>query len=116
MDGKEFAPVSDPLTVNSLKLRRVGETGALAARQGSDGQFLPAAAPPSIEHPSSSDRAHALAETVGFGALPSVRLISTLHNSPLVRFSDSLISNALLYPRDTVPSNILIQQPQGHSA
>ena len=79
MDGEELSPVSGSLTVNSLELRGVGETGTPATRQSSDGQFLPAAAPPGINDPASADRAHALAETVRFRALPSIWLISTLH-------------------------------------
>ena len=84
MNGEQFAPVSRALPVNPFKLRRVGQPCAFAPRQRSDGQPLPPAPAPGGDDPSPTDRPHALAKAVRFCPFATIRLVRTLHVTPLL--------------------------------
>lgn len=83
MHGEQTAPVSRALPVNPFKLRRVGQPCTLAPRQRSDSQPAAPATPSRGDDPSPTDRTHALAKAVRFGSLTTIRLVRTLHATPL---------------------------------
>ena len=86
-------------TESPLELGRVGQTHSLATGQRSDCQTLAAPAPTVSDDPASAHRSHAFAEAVRLGPLTTIRLISTLHPTPLqalrsIRSTDESISEA----------------------
>jgi hypothetical protein len=81
--GEQLAPVSGALPVSPFKIRRVGQACSLAPRHRSDSQSLTPTPAPGGDDPAPTDRAHALAKTVRLGPFPAVRLVSTLHETPL---------------------------------
>ena len=83
MHGEQLAPVSGALPVSPFKIRRVGQACSLAPRHRSDSQSLTPTPAPGGDDPAPTDRAHALAKTVRLGPFPAVRLVSTLHETPL---------------------------------
>ena len=103
MNGEQFAPVRRALPVNPFELRRVGQPCAFAPRQRSDGQPLPPAPAPGGDDPSTPDRTHALAKTVRFCPLAPIRLVRTLHGTPL-------LTGSLKNPRE------YIRSPRSHPA
>ena len=105
MDGEQFAPVSLALPVNPFKLRRVGQPCAFAPRQRSDGQPSPPAPAPGGDDPSTTDSAHALAKAVRFCPLATIRLVRTLHETPLLQAPEN--------PREYIRSPRSHPAPQG---
>ena len=102
--GDQLAPKSGAPTVDPLELRRVGQSGTLRPRQRSDSQ--PLAAPPATggDHPPSANRAHTLAETVRLRSLTTIRLIGTLHKTPLRTLRDLKTIHGV-YPNPTASTS-----------
>ena len=75
--------MSNSPPVHPLELRGISQAHTLATRHPSHGQALAPPAASGGDHPASPDRAHTVAKTVGLRSLATVRLISTLHRTPL---------------------------------
>ena len=88
MYREQLSPVRGALPVDPLELRGVRQAHTLASRHPSDCQALPAPATPGRDDPASSDGAHPIAKAVGLRPLASVRLVRTLHDTPLQVFQD----------------------------
>ncbi len=102
--GDQLAPKSGASTIDPLELRRVGQSGTFRPRQRSDGQSLAAPPPTGGDHPPSADRAHTLAETVRLRSLTTIRLIGTLHETPLRTLRD-LKTIPGVYPNPTASTS-----------
>ena len=105
MHGEQTAPVSRALPVNPFKLRRVGQPCTLAPRQRSDSQPAAPATPSRGDDPSPTDRIHALAKAVRFGSLTTIRLVRTLHATPLHDHSEHSRQATRVYPNPAQPSS-----------
>jgi hypothetical protein len=104
---EELAPISGALTVDPLELGRVSQTHSLATGQRLYCQTLAAPAPTVSDYPAPAHRVHAFAEAVGLGPLTAIWLISTLHRTPLYRYSEVFSRPSRVYPKPATPSSNL---------
>ena len=82
VDGEKLSSAHGALAVDPLEFERGGKASALSSGQESNSQSLAPSPAPRGDDPTPANRAHAPAEPMGLGSLPTVRLISTLHGTP----------------------------------
>jgi hypothetical protein len=107
VQGEQLAPVSGALPVDPLEVRRVAQTCALTPRQRSDCQPLTPAPAPGGDDPAPTDRAHALAKPVRLGPFSAIRLVRTLHKTPL-----TCALNSADNPQSISEATVAIQHPR----
>src|SRR5919199_3779893 len=79
VNREQSSPVDRPFAVDPLKLGRTSKACAPAPVQRLNGQPFTSSTPARSNNPAASGRAHTLTETVSFGPLAAVRLVSALH-------------------------------------